>query len=102
MGGCRTGWRRSILREDPGTSTQESTARLVEHLVVLAEPEWVRIKGSDAPVRTRGLVGIEPRDGLVGRAEAGLVGRRWEMAALAVPCRRLRTPRLPSSSLPPI
>src|SRR3546814_14922687 len=25
---------------------------------------------------------ISPRDGLVGRAEADLVGRRWEMAAL--------------------
>ena len=30
----------------------------------------------------RRLVGIGPRDGLVGRAEAGLVGRRGEMAAL--------------------
>ena len=25
---------------------------------------------------------ISPRDGVVGRAEASLVGRRWEMAAL--------------------
>ena len=32
--------------------------------------------------RARRLVAISPRDGLVGRAEAGLVGRRWEMAAL--------------------
>jgi class 3 adenylate cyclase len=60
----------------------ESTARLVEHLVMLAEPEWVRIKGADEPVRARQLIGIAPRDGLVGRAEASLVGRRWEMAAL--------------------
>jgi len=29
----------------------ESTARLVEHTVMLAEPEWVRIKGRDEPVR---------------------------------------------------
>ena len=49
---------------------------------MLAEPEWVRIKGADEPVRARRLVAIGPRDGLVGRAEAGLVGRRWEMAAL--------------------
>jgi class 3 adenylate cyclase len=60
----------------------ESTARLVDHLVVLSEPELVRIKGADEPVRARRLVAIRPRDGLVGRAEAGLVGRRWEMAAL--------------------
>jgi class 3 adenylate cyclase len=60
----------------------ESTARLVEHLVMLAEPEWVRIKGADDPVPARRLVSIGPREGLVGRAEARLVGRRWEMAAL--------------------
>ncbi len=60
----------------------ESTARLVEHLAVLAEPEWVHIKGADEPVCARRLVAIAPRHGLVGRAEASLVGRRWEMAAL--------------------
>ena len=60
----------------------ESTARLVEHTVMLAEPEWVHIKGADKPVRARRLVAISPRDGLVGRAEASLVGRRWEMTAL--------------------
>ncbi|HSS24134.1 MAG TPA: adenylate/guanylate cyclase domain-containing protein, partial [Mycobacterium sp.] len=65
-----------------GVMLSESTARLVEHLTVLAEPEWVRIKGRDEPVRARRLVAISERDGLVGRAEASLVGRRWEMAAL--------------------
>ncbi len=65
-----------------GVLVSESTARLVEHTVVLSEPEWVRIKGADAPVRARRLTGIGPREGLVGRAEARLVGRRWEMAAL--------------------
>ena len=60
----------------------ESTAQLVEDSVVLAEPEWVHIKGADEPVRARRLVAISPRDGLVGRAEARLVGRRGEMAAL--------------------
>ena len=49
---------------------------------MLAEPEWVRIKGADQPVRARRLIGIGPPDGLVGRAEASLVGRQWEMAAL--------------------
>jgi class 3 adenylate cyclase len=67
----------------PGTvMLSESTARLVEHTVLLSEPEWVRIKGADEPVRARRLMGIGPRDGLVGRADASLVGRRWEMAAL--------------------
>jgi class 3 adenylate cyclase len=65
-----------------GVMVSESTARLVEHTVMLGEPEWVRIKGADAPVRARRLVAIGPRHGVVGRAEARLVGRRWEMAAL--------------------
>ena len=60
----------------------ESTARLVEHTVMLAEPQWVRIKGRDEPVSARRLVAIGARDGLVGRAEASLVGRRWEMATV--------------------
>ena len=65
-----------------GVMLSESTARLVEHTVMLAEPEWVRIKGADEPVPARRLVGIGPRDGSMGRAEAGLVGRGWEIAAL--------------------
>ena len=65
-----------------GVMLSESTARLVEHIVMLAEPEWVRIKGADEPVRAYRLEAISPRDGLVGRADASLVGRRWEMAAL--------------------
>ena len=65
-----------------GVMLSESTARLVEHPVMLGEPEWVRIKGADEPVRARRLVAIGPRDGPVGRAEASLVGRRSEMAAL--------------------
>jgi class 3 adenylate cyclase len=60
----------------------ESTARLVEHNVTLAEPEWVRIKGADDPVCARRLLAISPREGPVGRAEAPLVGRSWEMATL--------------------
>ena len=65
-----------------GVMLSESTARLVEHTVMLAQPEWVRIKGADEPVCARRLLAIGPRDGAVGRAEASLVGRRWEMAAL--------------------
>src|SRR6476620_9012036 len=51
----------------------ESTARLVDHRVMLGEPEWVRIKGADEPVAARRLVAIAPRHGLVRRAEASLV-----------------------------
>ena len=65
-----------------GVMLSESTARLVEHTVMLAEPQWVHIKGADEQVRARRLLAIGPRDGLVGRAEARLVGRRWEMSAL--------------------
>src|SRR5262249_38884949 len=65
-----------------GVMVSESTARLVEHMAVLAEPEWVRIKGSDEPVRARRLVGIGPRDGPVGGTEARLAGGGGEMAAL--------------------
>ena len=65
-----------------GVMLSESTARLVEHLAVLAEPEWVHIKGAHEPVCGRRLMAISPRDGLVGRADASLVGRGWEMAAL--------------------
>ncbi|RDH77075.1 cyclase [Mycolicibacterium moriokaense] len=60
----------------------ESTAGLVEHLVALAEPEWVPIKGADEPVRARRLMAIGTRNDPAGRAETSLVGRRWEMAAL--------------------
>jgi class 3 adenylate cyclase len=65
-----------------GVMLSESTARLVEHTVMLSEPEWVHVRGADEPVRARRLVAIGPRDVLFGRADASLVGRRWEMAAL--------------------
>ena len=61
----------------------ESTARLVEHIVTLAEPEWVRIKGADEPVRAPPAADDRPA-GLAssGAPRLSLVGRRWEMAAL--------------------
>ena len=65
-----------------GVMLSESTAQLVEHITVLTEPEWVHIKGADKPVRARTLVAIRPRESLAERAEASLVGRHWEMAAL--------------------
>jgi len=65
-----------------GVLLSESTARLVEHIVTLSEPQWVRVKGAGEPVWTRRLVAIQPRDALVGRTEASLVGRGAEMAVL--------------------
>ena len=65
-----------------GVLLSESTARLVEGMVKLGEPAWVHIKGFEEPVLACQLVATGPRDGLVGRADVSLIGRRWEMAAL--------------------
>jgi class 3 adenylate cyclase len=65
-----------------GVMLSESTARLVEHAAVLGEPEWVRIKGADAPVPARRLLEMSSGRGVVARQEASLVGRRSEMATL--------------------
>ncbi|WP_240355518.1 AAA family ATPase [Mycobacterium bourgelatii] len=66
-----------------GVMLSESTARLVEHAMLLSEPESLHIKGFDEPLYARRLLAIQPRHGAVERVEANLVGRRWEMAALA-------------------
>jgi class 3 adenylate cyclase len=65
-----------------GVMLSESTARLVEHAAVLGEPELVRIKGADAPVPARRLLGMSSGHAVVARHEARLVGRRSQMAAL--------------------
>jgi class 3 adenylate cyclase len=65
-----------------GVMLSESTARLVEDAVVLAEPEMVRIKGADDPVPVRRLLGVAPHRRMDG-AESTFVGRQWEMSALA-------------------
>jgi class 3 adenylate cyclase len=59
----------------------ESTARLVEGAAVLGEPEMVRIKGAGEPVRARRLLGVAAQP--TGPSESTLVGREWELAALA-------------------
>lgn len=64
-----------------GVMLSESTARLVERTALLADPERVRIKGSDEPVAARRLLAVST-PGVVTGAQAPLVGRRWEMAAL--------------------
>jgi class 3 adenylate cyclase len=64
-----------------GVVLSASTARLVEGAAALSEAELVRIKGADAPVPARRLLGIAERSAS-GRAESNLVGRRWELSAI--------------------
>ena len=59
-----------------------STARLVEGAATLTEPELVRIKGAEEPVPAHRLLGVGDEHRAAGRAEANLVGRRWEIAAV--------------------
>jgi len=65
-----------------GVMLSASTARLVEGAASLGEVELVRIKGADAPVPARRLLGMGDGHRAGGRVESTLVGRRWEMAAV--------------------
>src|SRR5246500_4761069 len=65
-----------------GVMLTSSTARLVEGAATLGESELVQIKGTDAPVPARRLLGMGDGHRAVGRAESSLVGRRWEMSAV--------------------
>ncbi|WP_232004743.1 adenylate/guanylate cyclase domain-containing protein [Mycobacterium sp. ACS1612] len=61
-----------------GVMLGESTARLVENAVLLADRELVRIKGTNVPVAARRLLaagGAHP----TARIESTLVGRTWEL-----------------------
>ena len=64
-----------------GVMISTSTARLVEDIAMLGEPERVQIKGEAEPVAARRLLGMRP-DRRAGRAESNLVGRQWEMSAI--------------------
>jgi adenylate cyclase len=65
-----------------GVMLSASTARLVDGLASLGQPELVQIKGAEEPVPARRLLGMPEHHGAPRRAEANLVGRRWEMSAL--------------------
>jgi class 3 adenylate cyclase len=65
-----------------GVMLSESTARLVETVASLGDPELVHIKGTDHPVAAHRLVGMPDRDRPAAGAESALVGRRWEMSAV--------------------
>jgi class 3 adenylate cyclase len=58
-----------------------STARLVEGIAALGEPELVQIKGAKQGIAARRLLGMV-WDRTIRRAESDLVGRRWEMSAV--------------------
>ncbi|SBS73631.1 Adenylate/guanylate cyclase [uncultured Mycobacterium sp.] len=76
-----------------GVMLSESTARLVRDQVTLGEPQMVRIKGSETPVparRLRGTGNRPPNDGL---RESPLIGRIWEIDALAAVLERVVTGR---------
>jgi adenylate cyclase len=59
----------------------ESTARLVEHAVVLAEPEMVSIKGASERVPARRLIATTSDHRR--RSDPRLVGRTWELNTVA-------------------
>lgn len=59
----------------------ESTVRLVENATVMGEPAMVDIKGADAPVSVRRLLGMAAAR-QAERAEPTFVGRQWELGAL--------------------
>jgi adenylate cyclase len=61
-----------------GVMLSESTARLVDDAVVLGEPELLRIKGADTPVKAWRLLAIGDR-APSRRGESPLVGRTWEL-----------------------
>jgi class 3 adenylate cyclase len=65
-----------------GVMLSASTVRLVDGAATLGEPELVRIKGADAPVPARRLLGMGDGHRVGWRAESKLVGRRWEMSAV--------------------
>jgi class 3 adenylate cyclase len=65
-----------------GVMCSDSTARLVAGAAVLAAPEMVHIKGVDHRVPAWRLLGTAA-EGRSGAQESALVGRQWEMDALA-------------------
>jgi adenylate cyclase len=64
-----------------GVMLSESTARLVEGAVMLAEPEMVHIKGARDPVPAHRLIAISGDQHT--RSDPTLVGRTWELNTIA-------------------
>ena len=66
-----------------GVMLSASTARLVDRTAALGEPEMVRIKGADEPVAARRLVAVGAQPAQMGLPGTALVGREWELNAVA-------------------
>jgi class 3 adenylate cyclase len=65
-----------------GVMLSDSTAQLVGHSVILGEPEMVAIKGADATVPARRLLGLASDRERNAPAQSTLVGRELEMHTL--------------------
>ena len=66
-----------------GVMLSESSARLVEHSVVLVQPEMVRIKGSDDEIPARRLISTTVEREQIERETPTFVGRTWELNTIA-------------------
>ncbi len=66
-----------------GVMLSKSTARLVEAVVVLGERQMVYIKGSPDAVPAHLLLAVAPQAYRAGRSDTALVGRQWELNAIA-------------------
>jgi adenylate cyclase len=66
-----------------GITLSESTARLVTNAAILTEPELVNIKGGDAPIIVRRLLGMRSGGATHSRHESTLVGRGRQLARLS-------------------
>ena len=73
-----------------GVMLSESAARLVQHVAVMDAPELVHIKNVSRPIPARRLVGVVSERELAGRKPLTLVGREWEMSAIAAILERSR------------
>ena len=73
--------RMESVAEPGGVVLSESTARLVDSVTVLDGPEMVHIKGTEAPVPSRRLIGVASKGPVSGR-DVPLVGRSHEVEML--------------------
>ncbi|OBF80701.1 cyclase [Mycobacterium sp. 852002-51163_SCH5372311] len=74
-----------------GVMLSESTARLVESAAVLGDRQLVRIKGSAEAVPTYPLKAVAAQADRTRRSETALVGRQWELNAVAAVLDRAAT-----------
>ena len=73
--------RMESVAQPGGVMLSDASARLVEGVAELGDPELVRIKGAEDPVPARRLLGVAPH-GRKDRHEATLTGREHEMTSL--------------------